>query len=184
MRTLNRANSAQPPTEPGERRYGYCTTRTGSMAGRYKTVHRQIGLVLIGLGRFVAILNWTAVIASHRTGRFHSAVPLIGAVLLANGLALLPRTRHYAWAAILVDYGPLILLISLPRLVREAWETSRYNFVAEYRGGRGIMEARIGLYRGGIGIIKYDSKRAPSKLGMVSTSLCCHLRLKSGIQHG
>lgn len=77
-------------------------------------IGRGLSLALIALGGFIAVMNWATVIATRLTGRFHSAVPLIGAVLLAAGLALLPRTRHYAWAAVLADYGTLILLFSLP----------------------------------------------------------------------
>ena len=127
-------------------------------------------LVLIALGGFVAIMNWWMVITTCRTGRHHSVVPLVGALFLGAGLALMPRTRHYAWAAALADYGTLIVLYSLPRLVREAFETSRYNLLAEYRGGRGIMTASISLFRHGICIIKHNLKRAPGELGMVSMS--------------
>ena len=118
-------------------------------------------VILIALGGFVVVMNWVMIIATRRTGRFHSTVPLVGALLLGAGLALLPPTRHYAWAAILTDYGTLVLLYSLPRLVRETWETSERNLIAEYQGGRGIMTASISLYRSGICIIKHDLKRAP-----------------------
>ena len=133
-------------------------------------IGRGFAAILIGLGGFIAIMNWASVIATRRTGRFHSTVPLVGAVFLAAGLALLPATRNYAWAAILVDYGTLILLYSLPRLVREAWETSRYNLLAEYRGVRGIMTAQVSLYLGDICIIRHDMKRASGESGMASMS--------------
>lgn len=113
-------------------------------------IGRGFAAILIALGGFIASMNWASLIATHCTGRFHSAVPLVGALLLGAGLALLPSTRHYAWAAILADYGTLILLFSLPKLVREEWRTSRHNLVAEYRGGSGITTACISLYRGGV----------------------------------
>jgi hypothetical protein len=140
------------------------------LATRLIKVEIGAALVFIALGGFIVVMNWWMVIATHRTGQHHSAVPLVGAVLLGAGLALLPQTRLYAWVAILADYGTLILLISLPMLVREAWETSRYNLTAEYRGGRGIMTAHISLYRGDICIIRYDMKRAAGEMGIMSTS--------------
>ena len=57
-----------------------------------------LALLLIALGGYVAVLNWVMVIQSPRTGRFGSPVPVVGALLLGAGLALLPPTRHYAWS--------------------------------------------------------------------------------------
>ena len=128
-----------------------------------------LALLLIALGGFVALMNWVMVIQSHRTGRLHSPVPLVGALVLGAGLALLAPTRHYAWAAILADYGTLALLVALPMLVREVWKTRRFNLAAEYRGERGTLSARVRLYRSGVCVIRYDLRRTPGEVGMTGT---------------
>jgi hypothetical protein len=121
------------------------------------------GIGSILLGGFFAAMNWATVIETRRTGRFHSAVPLFGALFLGIGLAILPRTRHFAWMAIVLDYGTLVLLYCAPRLVREFWETSRYNLVAEYQGERGTTTACIKLYQRSIVVIKFESNLSQAK---------------------
>ncbi len=74
---------------------------------------RMAAFGFIVLGGFIAAVNWMMVVETRRTGRFHSAIPLFGAIFLGLGLAILPRTRHLAWAALLLDYGMLLLLIDV-----------------------------------------------------------------------
>jgi hypothetical protein len=77
-------------------------------------------VVLLSFGGLVSLANWAALVQSMLRRRFVSAVPLFGAALLAAGLLLHPRSRPYAWLAVVLDYGTLALLIALPRLIREA----------------------------------------------------------------
>jgi len=58
--------------------------------------------VCIAVGGLFTILNW---MWFYLTWRFHSLVPLLGAVSLCTGLALLPQTRHFTWMAIPPDCG-------------------------------------------------------------------------------
>ncbi len=125
----------------------------------------------IVLGGYIAAMNWMTVIESYRTGRFHSAIPLFGALFLGIGLAILPQTRHFAWTAILLDYGTLLLLYCFPRLIREFWKTSRHNLAAVYRGERGTTTACIKLYRRSILVIEFDFKLAPGETGTTSLSV-------------
>ena len=88
-----------------------------------------IPIVLIAFGVLMSLLNWGTVVASLRHKRFVSAVPLIGAIPLGCGLAMLPETRSFAWLAVFVDYGTFILIITLPRITYEVWGTSRINLL-------------------------------------------------------
>ena len=88
------------------------------MAEQMATI-RVFALVCIVFGALFSLMNWVMVIETRRTGRFHSVVPFVGAVLLGAGLALLPQTRHFAWLAILADCGTLMLIYSLPQLIRQ-----------------------------------------------------------------
>ena len=100
------------------------------------------------------------------TGRFSSAVPLVGAVCLGTGAVLLPGVRPYAWVAILLDYGTLALLLGTPTIAREAWATCRINLLEEYVGQRGITTVSLRLFRRGVFSLRWDIKRPPGELGI------------------
>ena len=154
----------------------------------YLAIIRQVfAIIFIAMGGYVVVYNWASVVQSHRTGRFHSAVPLIGAVFLGAGLAMLLRTRSYALLSILVDYGTLILLYSSPKLVRQFWETSRFNLLAEYKAAAGAVTTQISLYRTGKFVILHERQWIPGETGWVSLSnvgewkqTSQHLTLTSG----
>ena len=90
------------------------------------TIMSAIALVLGGL---LASFNWYSIYASRKSGRFVSAVPLIGAALLVVGFLGIPQTRPYAWLGIIIDYGTLALIMASPRLMREAWLVSSVNLL-------------------------------------------------------
>ena len=128
---------------------------------------RLLAYALIGCGGFIIVMNWAALFVTWRTGRFHSAVPLFGGVFCAGGLCLIPAIRTYAWAGIVADYSTLMLLYVLPRMIREAWETSRYDVVAEFRGQRDILTVRIRLFHHCIFSIEYDLQRPANEAGWI-----------------
>ncbi len=134
-------------------------------------IRQVVALILMALGTLIVCMNWLMVVQTSRTGRSHSTVPLVGAGCLGVGLLLLPETRHYAWVALLLDFGTLFLLMCIPRILLEEWKTSRFNLVAEYGGGRGNLTARIHLYRRGLFVIQHQLNRPPGELGTVGRSM-------------
>lgn len=93
--------------------------------------------------------------------------------LSPDGLALAASLGQTLQATGKVQTRNLDALVNAVHVVILAMQQStngHIQLVAEYLGARGIMEACIGLYRGGIGIIRHDLKRAPGELGMVGTS--------------
>lgn len=88
-----------------------------------------LAYILIVVGGLVSLINWTTPIASWRSKRFVSPAPFGGALLLGVGLLLLPETRPFAWVALIADFGTLVFIIAIPRLVWIAWATSRFNLV-------------------------------------------------------
>jgi hypothetical protein len=126
-------------------------------------------IILISVGGLISFANWFSVIQSYRTKRFHSAVPLFGAVFLGAGMLASPATRAYALLAIIADYGTLALLLASPRLIREAWNTSNHNLVYEYLGQAGMKTVRLRLFRRGIFTIRLELHRPPGETGLVST---------------
>jgi hypothetical protein len=82
-------------------------------------------------------------------------------------MLLIPTTRPYAWAAVLVDYGTLTLLLALPRIIAETWSTSRYNLVEEYIGDRGIKTVHLRLFRKGVFAIEQRFRRQAGDFGLI-----------------
>ena len=77
-----------------------------------------VGLALILFGGYIAALNWWGLYASCRDKSFHSSIPFIGSMFLGTGMFLIPATRRYTATAIFIDYGTLVLLLSIPVLAR------------------------------------------------------------------
>lgn len=132
------------------------------------TTH-SIAVVLLILGGLLAFANWSSFIWSYVTKRFHSSVPFFGAAFLAAGMLLIPATRPYAWSAVILDYGTLAFLIASPRLIRDAWSTSRVNLLCEYLGEAGLKTVHLRLFRRGIFTIRLQLHRSPGECGLTST---------------
>ncbi len=130
------------------------------------TLRLSLAAALILLGALVCGLNAWSVITSRRTGRFHSAVPLVGALFLGAGLFVLPATRPFCWAAVLVDYGTLELLRAVPRLVRELRATSARNLQHEFRAADGPVTVSVRLYRGRVFVLRLEIPRPPGEPGL------------------
>jgi hypothetical protein len=128
---------------------------------------QTIAGVLLAIGAIVSLLNWATLICFLSTGRFVSAVPLLGSVCLGTGAVLLPALRPYAWAAVLLDYGTVALLLAVPRIAQEAWATCRINMLEEYVGRRGITTVCLRLFRRGVFSVRWDVKRPPGECGIV-----------------
>lgn len=112
-----------------------------------------IAYILIVIGGLISLLHWAYAIESWSYKRSFSVVPLLGALPLGIGLALLPETRPYAWLALVADYGTLVLPLALPVIAYEVWSTSRFNLVHCFRtraSGRAVV---IKLFRRHIAVI-------------------------------
>lgn len=77
---------------------------------------------LAALGLVVVAANWYWFVATQVTGKHHSVVPPLGAVVLCLCCLVFPATRPYAWVPFLIDpAGPLLAIA----LVWMAWHTLR-----------------------------------------------------------
>lgn len=108
-----------------------------------------IAVVAIGLGAAVSVGNWLTIYFSRKEKRFVSAVPLVGAALLVYGLYHFPATRRFAWVGIIADYGTLVLILCVPRLLNEFWSTSRVNLVRSFVSRQSGLEVKIRLFKKG-----------------------------------
>jgi hypothetical protein len=126
-----------------------------------------LAAALLGLGGMLALLNWLMLVASLLTGRFHSCIPPLGAMFLALGALLHPVLRPYFWAAILLDYGTLGLAIASPWLIRQWWQTSRFNLLEEYVARRDRTTVHLRLFRRDIFTLQWEIRRPPGEYGLV-----------------
>ena len=113
-----------------------------------------LGIALIVLGSALSLANWYTLYAYLCKDRYSSVVPLLGAILLGSGMATIPRTRPFAWLAVIADYGTLVLIISLPQLVYAFWSTSIFNRFAVFRTDDAGRKIQIKLFRRGIAVIQ------------------------------
>jgi hypothetical protein len=51
------------------------------------------GVLFLGLGALLSLLNWVTLIVTLRTGRYSSPVPIFGALFLGVGALLIPALR-------------------------------------------------------------------------------------------
>jgi hypothetical protein len=130
----------------------------------------QIAVLLLSLGGLFALLNWLALFQTWRTGRFCSGIPLIGTACLGAGALLLPSTRPYAWAVLLLDFSALLFLVAIPHIAKEAYETSRFNLLEEYVGERGNKTVCLRLFRKNIFTLRQDFRRTSDEDGVVQLS--------------
>jgi hypothetical protein len=126
---------------------------------------QNYAIALICLGCGFALLNWLMLYLTWHTGRFHSCIPLIGGLSLGLGLLWFPTTRLFAWAALVLDWGTLVVLLALPQLLKELWSTSRFNLLEQYEGQRDGRSAQLQLFRRGVFTIRF--KRTHAADGMV-----------------
>jgi hypothetical protein len=88
--------------------------------------------------------------------------------MLGIGLALLPVTRPYWWTAIIADVGTLQLVWSSPRLLKEAWQTSRFSLIREYIGHTPNKTVCLRLFRRGVFTIRLEMNRSKPSPRLVS----------------
>jgi hypothetical protein len=115
-----------------------------------------VGYLLIVLGGLISFQNWASIVVSYRSGRFVSAVPLVGGLLLGGGMALIPPTRPYAALAIVADYGTLIFILALPHLCYQIWSTSRFNLVHSFSISAAGRSITINLFHRHIAVIRVE----------------------------
>lgn len=116
--------------------------------------HDAIAGFFLGVGFLLSIANWFTLWTSHHRNRHASPVPLLGALSLGYGLFSFPFTAPFYWIALIVDYGTLSLLIALPRLAQELWETSSINLLHKFTTKDATRKIVIQLFRGKKAIIK------------------------------
>lgn len=133
------------------------------------------GYVLLLLGGIVALSNWYTPIASFRSKRNVSMVPLVGAALLGTGIYVITSSIWWSLLAIFLDLGTLVFVLVLPNIIYDVWATSRYNLVHEFHSAQQFRNVSLRLYRNNTACFKLsiDKESVPSgySLGSVIIGL-------------
>lgn len=84
-----------------------------------------IGVLLISTGFFVILCNYVYLMKNylnkkHNVKKFHSLIPLLGALLVMGGSFILSvKFKIYFLLIFIFDPGTAVLLLSIPRLIKE-----------------------------------------------------------------
>lgn len=72
-----------------------------------------VGLALVGIGAFIALLNWPLSIRRILKKSGPSSIPLVGMVLMVLGVLLMPEKPfiNLIWLAPILDFSCLPLLV-------------------------------------------------------------------------
>lgn len=95
------------------------------------TILISIGILLIILGSFVILCNYIYLFKNwinkkQKVDKFHSQIPLFGALLLFVGLTLLPTGfSKYYYFVFAIDPGTVMFVLSLPVLIKEMYNRSK-----------------------------------------------------------
>jgi hypothetical protein len=110
---------------------------------------KQLAIVSIVLGSYASLINWVSFFQNLRNKDEDPCpiLPIVGASFLLFGLAYFDTTRPFAFLSIILDYGTLAFLIAVPYLIREAWQTSRFNLVKKFIADSGNAKYEIRLYK-------------------------------------
>ncbi len=124
------------------------------------------------LSAYVIVGNWVFVYLSYRRKKYHSPIPLFGAVFFGLGICAI-GLKQYWWLGVAIDYGTFILIYSLPTLFNEYYKTSKHNLVRRFYADKNNNRYELSLYKRGIFIVDlllvYDSLASnplPSRMSL------------------
>lgn len=127
-------------------------------------------IAFIVLWFLFVLVNALSFYRTHVKKKFTSSIPLVGGLFGLVGFIQIPQLRKWCWIALLVDYGSVDLLLALPKVVRELWQTSSINLVNEFVGRDGGKEVKITLYKAGVFVIKHNFTRRKDEPGLLRSS--------------
>ena len=137
-----------------------------------------VAACLIAIWCHIAVANWRVMVSKSTMWRNSSLIPMVGGFFGAAGFALVPALRPWAWVPILLDPGTAMLPVALPYLLRDFWQTSRFNLVTEYAGRRDNRTVRLALYRRNVGTLVQRIDRPPDEFGWTERSMSGSWRWK------
>jgi hypothetical protein len=127
-----------------------------------------LSFALIGIGGLFVILNWSCLIASLVTKKFHSKVPPLGGLLVMIGLIFVADWRHLAWMGLLVDPGFLAFIYCLPDFCRQFRRSSKSRLTLSLCGQSDDLEVQLRLFKPDYYEIKFVRMHSEERLGWQS----------------
>ena len=109
---------------------------------------------LLAIGAYFSVINWPCIYWSRRDKKHHSPIPFLGAWFLGMGLAGFPSTRPFWWICLLIDYGTFSLILALPHILSEFWNTCSLNRLHRFYSLEEGRETTFELFRRGHALIR------------------------------
>jgi hypothetical protein len=117
------------------------------------------GIAAIVLGAILATANWSAPFIAARTGRSVSMVPPIGGALIGTGVYFCVGSIGWALLAVCLDPGIVILFVSVPWLIYDAWSTSWFLQVHRLIHRDNERTITVDLFRSGRASLRMDFEK-------------------------
>jgi hypothetical protein len=130
--------------------------------------------VFLILGLIFPLLSWFTLICGAiqhwRTKKSSSGIyiPFIGPILIDIWFV---SVGSQSWTLIVpwvLDIGTLSFLWVLPRLIADAWQTSRFTRTFLFVGSEGNQTVGISLHKSGRYMLRKKWQRPPNELGITS----------------
>jgi len=109
--------------------------------------------IALAFGLLLSLFNWASIFVS-RPEKHVSPIPLVGGICLAVGFLGFELTRPYWWLAVVVDFGTLIALLTLPSFIYEMWSHSERRARHVFESTVGDQTVEIKLFENGDATIK------------------------------
>jgi len=126
------------------------------------------------LGLIFPLLSWFTFIGvtiQHwRTKKSTSGIyiPFIGPILIDIWIAAVGSPTWTLIVPWVLDIGTLFFLRVLPRLIDDAWQTSRFTRTFLFVGSKGNQTVEISLHRGGRYVLKKQWLRPSNECGITA----------------
>lgn len=129
---------------------------------------------LLVVGLIFPAISWLTlvggIVQARRTGKSSSGIyiPFIGPILIDLWIIAVGAPKWMLVVPWMADIGTLLFLRALPRLILDAWRTSRFTRTFLLTGGRGNQAVEISFHKGGYYVLRKTWQRAAGECGMTA----------------
>lgn len=129
-------------------------------------------IIVLIFGLMFPLISWYSFVAQGLSKSNSSGVyvPFIGPLLLDLWIFAKLGASWYLLIPWLVDIGTIIFLIALPRLLSEAFNTSKFTQVLLLRGEHANEKAKVSFHKAGNYVLSKEWSRPLGEPGVIGIS--------------
>lgn len=135
-----------------------------------------LAALFIILGSYIFIMNWASLFISYKQKKHVSSAPFVAALFLSLGMYQFELSRPLFWFPFLLDYGTIVFVLSVPRLVNEIISTSNLMLIEHYEGRASEATYVLKLYKKNIFVIEANftnQKKIDGQTAFISSFSRC-----------